>query len=87
MIKTDLLSVGCVILAAGNSVRFGKNKLLTELNGKAMIERALDAIPTDKLCDTVVVTQYDEVAKLAESYGFDHPFGLKNLRRKEGVNA
>ena len=71
MIKTDLLSVGCVILAAGNSVRFGKNKLLTELNGKAMIERALDAIPTDKLCDTVVVTQYDEVAKLAESYGFD----------------
>ena len=71
MIKTDLLSVGCVILAAGNSVRFGKNKLLTELNGKSMIERAFEAIPTDKLCDIVVVTQYDEIAKLAESYGFD----------------
>ena len=71
MKKSDLLSVGCVILAAGNSVRFGKNKLLTELNGKLMIERAFDAIPTDKLCDIVVVTQYDEIAKRAESYGFD----------------
>ena len=71
MKKSDLLSVGYVILAAGNSVRFGKNKLLTELNGKLMIERAFDAIPTDKLCDIVVVTQYDNVAKLAERYGFD----------------
>lgn len=62
--------IGCVILAAGNAIRFGKNKLLTDINGKAMIECAFDAIPTEKLCDVVAVTQYDSVIKLAESRGY-----------------
>ena len=43
----DEIKIGCVLLAAGNSVRFGENKLLTEIDGRLMIERALDAIPAD----------------------------------------
>lgn len=78
MKKPDSINVGCVILAAGNSVRFGSNKLLTVINGKPMIERAFDAIPTEKLSDIAVVTHYERIEKLAEKYGFqvvinDHP--------------
>ena len=67
---SDNIRIGCVILAAGNSVRFGENKLFAPIDGKAMIERAFEAIPTDKLCAVTIVTQYDSIVKLAESYGF-----------------
>ena len=70
----DEIKIGCVLLAAGNSVRFGENKLLTEIDGRLMIERALDAIPADKLCDIVVVTQYDSVKKLAEEILSGRPY-------------
>ena len=78
MKNSDQLRIGCVILAAGNSSRFGENKLLTEIDGITMIERAFDAISTEKLCDIIVVTQYESIIKLAERYGFscvvnDHP--------------
>lgn len=59
-----------MILAAGNATRFGENKLSAKIDGKTMIECAFDAIPTEKLCDIVVVTQYDSIIKLAESRGF-----------------
>ena len=38
--------LGCVIMAAGNAVRFGANKLEAELNGKPLIRRAFEAVPT-----------------------------------------
>lgn len=62
--------IGCVILAAGNAVRFGENKLFTEINGKAMIKRAFEAIPVEKTCSVVVVTQYESVVKLSEDFSF-----------------
>ena len=67
-----------MILAAGNATRFGENKLLTEIGGRSMIERAFDAIPREKLCNIIVVTQYESIIKLADRSGFqfvinDHP--------------
>ena len=41
--------VGCVVMAAGNGVRFGSNKLLAELEGRSLIRRALDAVPAELL--------------------------------------
>ena len=70
MKTSDRLSIGCVILAAGNSVRFGENKLLTRIGEKTMIEHAFEAVPADELCAVAVVTQYESIEKLAESYGF-----------------
>ena len=37
--------LGCVIMAAGNAVRFGANKLEAELDGKPLIRRAFEAVP------------------------------------------
>ena len=70
MKKSDQIKVGCVILAAGNSTRFGVNKLFALIDGRSMIDRAFDAVPAERLSDIVVVTQYDSIAVLAEERGF-----------------
>ena len=54
MKTSDQLTLGCVILAAGNSTRFGNNKLLVEIDGKMMIERALEAIPAERFSAVAV---------------------------------
>lgn len=64
------MTIGCVILAAGNALRFGENKLLSLYDGKTLIQRAFDAVPTERLGSVTVVTQYDAVAELAGDYGF-----------------
>jgi len=84
--KTEC-AVGCVVMAAGNAARFGENKLAAKLNGKTLIERALDAVPTDCLAAACVVTQYDEVERFAQERGFavvrnPHPeWGLSHTVR------
>ena len=65
------MKIGCVLMAAGFGRRFGGNKLTAELGcGETLIDRALSAIPADKLDRVVVVTQYPQVAAPAEKYGF-----------------
>ena len=41
--------LGCVVLAAGNAVRFGRNKLAEDFRGKPLIQWALEAVPADRL--------------------------------------
>lgn len=84
--KTEY-AIGCVVMAAGNAERFGENKLAAVVDGKTLIERALDAVPTEKLTAVCVVTQYDEVESLAREKGFavvsnTHPeWGLSHTVR------
>lgn len=77
------ISIGCVILAAGNAVRFGKNKLLFPINEKPMIERAFEALPVEELCGVVVVTQYEEIETLAGKHGFSC---LRNRCPEAGIS-
>ena len=62
------LKIGCVVLAAGNALRFGSNKLKAEVDGESLIHRALEAVPSGLV--TVVVSQYPEILALAGEYGF-----------------
>lgn len=57
-------------MAAGNAKRFGENKLAAELEGRSLIQRALEAVPRELFCRTAVVTQYPEVLELAREFGF-----------------
>ncbi|MCI5902201.1 MAG: nucleotidyltransferase family protein [Blautia sp.] len=63
--------IALILLAAGNSRRFGSNKLLYQIGGKCMYEYVLDRLteiyksnPT--AFSVTVVTQYAEIAAKAE---------------------
>lgn len=71
MKRTDQPLIGCVILAAGNSTRFGNNKLLAQIEGRSMIEHAFEVVPAEQLCAVSVITQYESISKLASDYGFE----------------
>ncbi len=62
------MRIGCVVLASGESVRFGSNKLVTDFCGKPLLNCLLDQLP-DSL-DTVVVTRSRDVHELARAHGF-----------------
>lgn len=63
-------SIGCLVMAAGNAKRFGDNKLAAIVDGKTLIERALDAVPKKLFARVVVVTQYAEIEALAVERGY-----------------
>lgn len=63
------MKIAFVMLAAGNSCRFGSNKLLYEIDGKPMylltlekLKKASEKIPGSEI---LVVTQYEEIVKKA----------------------
>ena len=63
------MKIALVMLAAGNSRRFGSNKLLYEIDGKPMylltlekLKKASEKIPESEI---IVVTQYEEIVKKA----------------------
>ena len=63
------MKIAFVMLAAGNSRRFGSNKLLYEIEGKPMylltlekLKKASEKIPESEI---IVVTQYEEIVKKA----------------------
>ena len=86
-------------MAAGNARRFGTNKLAAQLQGRSLILRTLESIPTEYFENVMVVTQYPEIMRLAKEFHFaaihnDHPelgishtieLGLTGLRDCDGV--
>lgn len=62
--------LGCIVMAAGNARRFGKNKLALALEGRSLILRALEAVPPDLFNQVIVVTQYPEILRLAGEFHF-----------------
>ena len=56
-------------MASGYSRRFQGNKLLYELEGMPLIAHTLQKLASLKQDKLIVVTQYDEIAKLAIAYG------------------
>lgn len=63
------LKIGCVIMASGEAIRFGKNKLVQNLNGKPLVSYILEKCAESSLfSDIVVVTRWNEVAKIASQF-------------------
>ncbi|MBQ0005663.1 MAG: EF2563 family selenium-dependent molybdenum hydroxylase system protein, partial [Clostridiales bacterium] len=60
--------IGCVIMASGESRRFGENKLLTPFDGKAMIQHIIDAAK-DVFAELVIVTRHEEIKRLCDRQG------------------
>ena len=75
--------LGCVLMAAGNARRFGENKLSATLDGRSLIQRALEAVPAEKFDTVVVVTQYPEIIHLAGQFHFA---AIHNDRPEDGIS-
>jgi len=61
-------TLGAVIMAAGNAVRFGENKLLRLCDGKPMAAYIMEIMAAFSDIKTLVVTQYPALCALAEGY-------------------
>lgn len=66
VVDLDGHNIGCVIMASGVGRRFGSNKLLAPLKGKPLASYAVETAKAvfDRV---VVVTRYEEVARLHEN--------------------
>ena len=72
--------LGCVIMASGQSKRFGENKLLVDFHGKTIIERILDLTEGDLFAKRVVLTRTKEVEEICKCKGVEVIFHDLNGR-------
>lgn len=79
--------LGVVLLAAGESKRFGKeNKLLYQIDGDSLLRRSLDAMLSVAPDDFVVVVGHQ--AEEIESLVRDRPVRcIRNARYREGMGT
>ena len=63
-----------VILAGGNSLRFGSNKLLTVLNGKPIFRHTMERLVENSDFNVTVVTQYEQIVEYCRSKSIDCVF-------------
>ncbi|AWR93369.1 nucleotidyltransferase family protein [Acidianus brierleyi] len=60
------MTIASIILAGGEARRFGKNKLIEKINGKEIILRVLDAVPTEERA--IIVGKYwEDILKLIQN--------------------
>ncbi len=86
------MKLGLTMLAAGNSRRFGSNKLLYGIDGMPMYRHILLELVQVRdvfeaqghACEITVVTQYDEIAQEARKLGAQV---LYNLHPDEGISS
>ena len=63
-----MCEIGCILMASGLSRRYGKNKLLEEIDGRALILRTADSLFAAGL-HPLTVTRSPEVQALVEREG------------------
>ena len=83
-------NIGCVIMASGQSKRFGSNKLMAEFHGKSFIENVLDLTGGNLFSKRVVVTRSEEVRDLCRKQNVDvilHNLPNRNDTVRLGVEA
>lgn len=78
----EKLRIGCVVMAAGQSRRFGGDKLRAVLEGETLLERALEAVPAEEFCRVVVVGR-GAVLERGVAHGFET---VENDRPEEGLS-
>lgn len=86
------MKVALIMLAAGNSRRFGSNKLLYPVEGKAMYLRILENLlqvknrveADGRFCSVTVVTQYPEIGKAAAERGAEV---IYNSHPERGISS
>lgn len=63
------MKLGCIILAAGRSERFGRNKLLEPLAGKPLLGYVLEMLPGSRFEKIIAVVSSPETEALCRAHG------------------
>lgn len=73
-----------ILLAAGNSIRFGNNKLLHKIDGKPLYQFLPDTLKEVQSCDGVhcIVSQYKEILEQMAERGYHC---VKNDKPEDGI--
>ena len=84
--------IGCILMAAGASARFGSDKLAAELGGRSLLRRACEAVPAARFRRVCIVTARAEGEALAREFGFqlvrnDRPELGASLTVRLGLSA
>lgn len=77
------MKLGCVLMAAGISRRFGGDKLLKPFRGVPLYQLALAAIPGEAFSTVAVVSGTDEILSAGEKLGF---VPILNRKPEEGAS-
>lgn len=67
--STQNIRIGCVIMASGESARFGCNKLIRNFMGRALVSYIMETAAAAEFTAKIVVTRWPEVADIARSCG------------------
>ncbi len=78
-------NIACVINASGNASRFGANKLIAEMNGKALIAHIIQTVKQTNFAKRIVVTKHKQIEKLCSDY--DIPCLLHSFEDKSQAVA
>lgn len=75
-------TLGCLVMASGQSIRFGSNKLLAPFGSIPLLAATLKNIPAQCFEQCLVVTRTAECCEIAKQYQFDSLLHDKPLRRQ-----
>lgn len=75
-------TIGCLVMASGQSVRFGSNKLLAPFGSIPLLAATLKNIPAHYFKQRLVVTRTPECCDIAKQYQFDSLLHQNPLRRQ-----
>lgn len=78
------MRVHVILLAAGNSRRFGSNKLLAEIDKKPMYLHIKESLKHAAVSGThIIVSQYEEILQKMEHFGY---LAVKNEHPELGIS-
>jgi molybdenum cofactor cytidylyltransferase len=84
--KLSNKKIALILLAAGNSVRFGGNKLLSVYHGKQMYRHIVDQVERlapETFAEKIVVSQYQEILTDLEKNGYT---AVENPAPEQGIS-
>ena len=84
------MRIGCIVMASGESTRFGSNKLVADFCGKPLIQHTLEHLPQEDFAKIVVVTRYCEVKNICDTLSINcilHTQPLQSDTVRIGIEA
>ncbi|MFO7952420.1 MAG: selenium cofactor biosynthesis protein YqeC [Bacillota bacterium] len=79
-----LVSVSCVILAAGESSRMGKDKMALQIKDKTILETTLEQVKASRIKDIVIVVRPDSI--ITEKIKAGNYKVIENVNYKKGLS-